>query len=215
MYLYVIRHGQSHVNVGDWATLDSMDAGLTEKGEKQAEALRDWLIKNQRKADVLYASTMRRTQETARYIEEALGLEAIPDDRIREIGNSALDGTALPETGLPRQFNRLKPSTDPFARRGIDVENGESWMHFRTRLGQFVDDMITKHQGQRVYVVAHGGVISAMLDNIYNTGPYRNARTDTYNTAWSLFEYKSQTVHENWMVHYHNRFDHLTETDLL
>ena len=45
---------------------------------------------------------MRRTQETARYIEEAFGMEAIPDDRIREIGNSAVDGSALPEIGLPR-----------------------------------------------------------------------------------------------------------------
>lgn len=215
MYLYVIRHGQSHVNVGDWATLDSMDAGLTDKGHQQAEALRDWLVQNEKKADVLYASTMRRTQETARYVEEALGLEAISDDRIREIGNSALDGTALPEVGLPRKFNYRKPDVAPFAKRGIDIENGESWMHFRTRLGQFVDDMMDKHKGQHVYVVAHGGVISAMLDNIYNAGPYRNARTDTYNTAWSLFEYYPQSGRENWMVHYHNRFDHLTEKDLL
>lgn len=215
MHLYVIRHGQSHVNVGNWATLESMDAGLTKKGHKQAEALRDWLKENNRNCDVLYASTMLRTQETARYVEEALGMDAIPDDRIREIGNSALDGTALPESQLPRKFNPAKPDKAPFAIRGIDVENGESWMHFRTRLGQFVDEMIEKHQGRRVYVVAHGGVVSGMLDNIYNAGPYRNARTDTYNTAWSLFEYHPGAGRENWMVHYHNRFDHLIGKDLL
>ena len=215
MYLYVIRHGQSHVNVGDWATLDSMDAGLTDKGHEQAKALRDWLKSENRSCDVLYASTMRRTQETASYVEEALGMSAISDDRIREIGNSALDGSALPESGLPRKFNPLKPDIAPFANRGIDIENGESWMHLRTRLGQFVDEMIVKHQGRRVYVVAHGGVISAMLDNIYNAGPYRNARTNSHNTAWSLFEYQADVGRENWMVHYHNRFDHLIGKDLL
>ena len=70
MRLYVIRHGQSHVNVGDWATLDSMDAGLTEKGHQQAVALRDWLKENGRTCDALYASTMLRTQETARYVKQ-------------------------------------------------------------------------------------------------------------------------------------------------
>ena len=47
MRLYLIRHGQSHVNVEDWATLDSMDAGLTERGHQQAAALRDWLKRQQ------------------------------------------------------------------------------------------------------------------------------------------------------------------------
>lgn len=215
MLLTVIRHGQSHVNVESWAKIDTMDAGLTDKGRLQAEAYRDWMIKNEHQADVLYASTMRRTQETARYVQDALGLEAILDDRIREIGNSALDGTALAEKDLPRQFSHLNPNTAPYTSRGTDIENGESWMHFRTRLGQFVDDLLAKHQGQRVYVVAHGGVISAMMDNIYNAGPYRNARTDTRNTAWSLFEYYPETGRENWMVHYHNRIDHLLEKDLL
>lgn len=215
MYLYVIRHGQSHVNVGDWATMEIMDAGLTEKGHQQAQALRDWLKENNRSCDVLYASTMLRTQETARYVEEALGMDAIPDDRIREIGNSALDGTALSESQLPRKINPLKPAVAPFAARGIDVENGESWMHFRTRIGQFVDDMIAKHQGRRVYVVAHGGVVSGLLENIYNIGPYRHARADTRNTAWSMFEYQSRSGRENWVLHFHNRIDHLIAKDLL
>ncbi|MEM9953308.1 MAG: histidine phosphatase family protein [Chloroflexota bacterium] len=214
MYLYVIRHGQSHVNVEDWSTLDTMDTSLTNKGKQQAEALRDWLIENKRTCDALYTSTMRRTRETASYIETAFNMNAITDDRIREIGNSALDGTALPENQLPRVYNQIKPDKGPFAHRGIDIPNGESWMHFRTRIGQFVDDLMTKHQGRRVYVVAHGGVISAMLDNIYNAGPYRTARTDTHNTGWSLFEHQN-SGRERWMVRYHNRIDHLIVKDLL
>lgn len=215
MYLYVIRHGQSYVNVDKWDTLDTMDTPLTEKGQQQAQALQDWLSANNRQCDALYTSTMRRTQETARYVEKAFKMDAIPDNRIREIGNSALDGSALPEDALPRQYNRLKPDKAPFAQRGIDVENGESWMHFRTRLGQFVDDLLAKHQGRRVYVVAHGGVIAAMLDNIYNAGPYPHARSDTHNTAWSLFEHQGQSGSAPWVMHYHNRIDHLLKNDLL
>ncbi|MGB7338884.1 MAG: histidine phosphatase family protein [Phototrophicaceae bacterium] len=215
MYLYVIRHGQSHINIAKWDTLDTMDTALTEKGQQQAQALHDWLIANNRQCDALYTSTMRRTQETARYIEKAFQMDAIPDDRIREIGNSDLDGRALSENDLPQQFNPLKANQAPFAARGIDVENGESWMHFRTRIGQFVDGLLTKYQGRRVYVVAHGGVISAMLENIYNTGPYRHARSDTHNTGWSLFEHQGQQASAAWVVRHHNRIDHLHDTDLL
>lgn len=54
MELIVIRHGQSYVNLGNWRELDSMDAGLTELGHQQAQALQKWLDDNQKSADVLY-----------------------------------------------------------------------------------------------------------------------------------------------------------------
>lgn len=214
MLLYVVRHGQSDVNVGSWAEIDTMDASLTNKGHQQAAALRDWLVENGQRADILYASTMRRTQETARYLEEAFEMRAITDDRIRELGNSALDGTALPEATLPRQFNARKAHTNPFINRGVDVVKGESWMHFRTRIGQFTDDLLDKHLGQTVYVVAHGGVMSALFDNIYNVGPYRRARSHTDNTGWSCFEYRADGSREHWEVYHHNRIDHLLNNNL-
>jgi len=192
-----------------------MDSALTEKGQLQAAALRDWLIARDEQADALYASTMRRAHETAHYIHEALGLDIQVDDRIREIGNSALDGRALPETDLPRVFNMNKPDKAPFAHRGLDIDNGESWMHFRTRIGQFMDDLARQHQRQRVYVVAHGGVISAMFDNVFNVGPYRQARTHSHNTGWSRFVHQRTSGRETWQVRFHNRIDHLIEKDLL
>ena len=65
MELVVIRHGQSHVNLGNWDKLETMDTGLTELGQQQAAALRDWLKGSDESIDALYASTMQRTRETS------------------------------------------------------------------------------------------------------------------------------------------------------
>ena len=66
MRLYLIRHGQSFTNVAKWDTLPNLDMGLTDIGNQQAAALRDWLKQSGSSADALYCSTMLRAQETAR-----------------------------------------------------------------------------------------------------------------------------------------------------
>jgi probable phosphoglycerate mutase len=215
MQLIIVRHGESLVNVDDWDKLDTMDTVLTEKGQKQAAALRDWLKNVDTGADALYASTMRRAQETASYLEDAFGMKAIADDRLREIGNNHNNGQAVREVDLPRTFVTETPDKAPFLQRGLGVDNGESWMHFRIRLGQFIDEILAKHIGDTVYVVAHGGVISAMFDNIFNVGPYRRGMVDTINTAWTHFEYRPELGHEPWILFSHNRIDHLIGKDLL
>jgi len=42
MQLYLVRHGQSHVNLADWNNGNS-DEGLTELGQRQAALLAAWL----------------------------------------------------------------------------------------------------------------------------------------------------------------------------
>lgn len=42
MHLYLIRHGQSFVNLEDWSG-GNQDVGLTELGQRQAAALAAWL----------------------------------------------------------------------------------------------------------------------------------------------------------------------------
>ncbi len=67
MHLYLIRHGQSYVNLADWkpASPAEWDASLTPLGQRQAAALAKWLPTAVPHADALYASTMKRAQETA------------------------------------------------------------------------------------------------------------------------------------------------------
>jgi broad specificity phosphatase PhoE len=215
MQLYLIRHGESHVNRDGWATLPSMDAGLTEKGQQQAAALRDWLRDHAVQADVLYSSTMRRTRETAAYVSEALGLDIVFDDRIREIGNNHTAGLPVDESRLPRTFNPQWADVAPFAPRTAEFDDAESWVHLRVRLAQFVDNLAEQHPQQVIYVVTHGGVIAAMFDNVFNVGPYRRCDVHNVNSSWTLFEYRTDNGREPWLLRHHNRIDHLVGTTLL
>lgn len=215
MELIIIRHGQSYVNLGNWDQLDTMDTALTELGQQQATALRDWLKEQNLSADALYASTMRRTRETAQYVSEALGLDPIYDDRIREVGNSHHDGKPVDEDDLPRAYNNFRTNEAPFAPTVPNVDNAESWMHFRIRIGQFVHDIYDKHKDQTVYVVAHGGVMAALFDLVFNVGAYRQCGVNTENTGWARFEYHPDQSYTDWVLHDHNRVDHLSKAGLL
>src|SRR5687767_3460131 len=113
MKLYIIRHGQSHINVADestWSTLETMDTELTDKGHHQAAALGAWMRANEIKADALYCSTMRRARQTAYYVSQALNLEPTFDDRLREIGHNYITGLAIEEEKLPRTFDPRWPN---------------------------------------------------------------------------------------------------------
>lgn len=216
MQLYVIRHGQSLVNLSDWAH-GNRDEGLTELGQRQAEAVAARLASEPGHVDALYASTMLRARETAAAIGKALGMEVVHDDRIREIGNNRLDHA--PWADLPRDYGDFWATARPFASVTPAVEYGESLMHFRTRVGAFVEEMLSRHSGQVVVTVAHGGVLDALFDHVFNVGPWRRCQIWTHNAALTHLEaldfapdsdYFAHAGPEFWRLHRHNCMAHLT-----
>ena len=59
MHLYLIRHGQSHVNLEEWES-GNTDEGLTELGQRQAAALAEVDAGTESvEPNAIYASTMR------------------------------------------------------------------------------------------------------------------------------------------------------------
>src|SRR5690606_25690741 len=95
MQLYLIRHGQSYVNLKEW-TNGFTDEGLTDLGQEQAKRLARWLKETLPNVDHLYASTMKRARETAQSVADAYGCTIHFDDRLREIGNNRLDHAPWP-----------------------------------------------------------------------------------------------------------------------
>ncbi len=208
MQLYLIRHGQSYVNLQDW-TEGNQDTGLTDLGQRQAAALGTWIVAAIPQVNVLYASTMSRARETAEAVAQAYGCHIYFDDRLREIGNNRHDHTAWPNDDLPRQYANYWSSEQPFSSVTPYVDSGETWMHFRTRVGVFVEELVTKHQNEVVIVVCHGGVVEAVFDHIFNIGPWRRCEVWDRNTGLSHFEYVAHPNRETWRLHFHNRQEHL------
>ena len=208
MQLYLIRHGQSYVNLADWAN-GNLDEGLTELGQAQAQRLSAWLPQQVPAPDVIYASTMRRARETAATIAAAYGLPVTYDDRVREIGSNRLDHTPWPSDDLPQDFAEYWASARPFSPMVLNVVGGESYMHFRTRVGALLEDVVAQYREQTVLIVAHGGVLDAVFDHIFNVGPWRRCEVWDHNTAVTHFEYVAHPDRETWRLHYHNRVEHL------
>lgn len=208
MQLYLIRHGQSYVNLQDW-TEGNQDTGLTDLGQRQAAALATWIAAAVPHIDVLYASTMSRARETAEAVAQAYDKNIYFDDRLREIGNNRRDHTAWPNDDLPRQYANYWSSEQPFSSVTPYVELGETWMHFRTRVGLLVEELVTKHQNEVVLIVCHGGVVEAVFDHIFNIGPWRRCEIWDHNTGISHFEYVAHPNRETWRLHFHNRQEHL------
>jgi broad specificity phosphatase PhoE len=205
---YLIRHGQSYVNLADWPN-GNKDEGLTELGRAQAQRLAAWLPQHVPTPDVIYASTMRRARETAEAVAEAYGLSIRYDDRVREIGNNRLDHTPWPSDDLPQDYAQYWASARPFSPTVLNVEGGETYMHFRTRIGSLMEDVVAQHQEQTVFIVAHGGVLDAVFDHIFNVGPWRRCEIWDHNTAITHFEYVAHPDRETWRLHFHNRTEHL------
>lgn len=211
MHLYMVRHGQSHVNLKEWAG-GNTDEGLTELGQRQAAALGKWLPAVVPTIEAIYCSTMRRARETVAPLAAAYKAEVRFDDRLREIGNNRLDHTPWPSDALPQQFADYWASERPFAPVAL-VEGGESWMHFRTRVGWLVEELAEEHHGKTVIVVCHGGVIEAAFDHIFNIGPWRRCEVWHHNTAVTHFEHVERPRPAPWRLLYHNRVDHLRKVE--
>ena len=210
MHLYVIRHGQSHVNLAEWDS-GNTDEGLTELGQKQAAALGKWLPGQVPEIDALYTSTMRRALETAEYVSKAYDMAPRYEDCLREIGNNRWDHSAWPNDDLPREYADYWASERPFSTVTPFTEGGETFIHFRTRVGIFLEELVEKHREQTVVLVCHGGVIEATFDHIFNIGPWRRCEIWNHNTGVTYFEYVEHPRRETWRLHYNNRADHLLE----
>ena len=144
MHLYLIRHGQSFINLTDWnwsggATLDQP---LTDLGVRQAEALAAWLPGHVPTIAGLYASSMRRARQTAEQLAQVYGCETCFEDRVREIGNNRIDHTAWPEDEAPNRYSPVWVTARPFSPTMHDAETSETYMHTRVRVGLFIEELV-------------------------------------------------------------------------
>jgi probable phosphoglycerate mutase len=203
----MIRHGQSYVNQKEWAG-GNTDEGLTDRGLRQAAALSTWLPQKLADVDAIYCSTMLRARETVAPLAAIYEIEVQYDDRLREVGNNKLDHTAWPSDDLP-EYSEFWGSERPFSSITPDREGGESLMHFRIRVGNFIEGLIDKHREQTIIVVCHGGVIEIAFDHVFNVGPWRRCEVWTHNTGITRIELVEHPTRETWRLHYHSRTEHL------
>ncbi|MDO8498267.1 MAG: histidine phosphatase family protein [bacterium] len=149
---YLIRHGNIPHIAGN--------PGLSDIGIQQAKLTA--LHFRDKGITEIYCSPFKRTQETARIITKELNIEDIKtDDRLKERLNWGDD----PSQSFDDFIKEWRKTTID---RSYSPPKGNSSKNAGKRLKEFVDELATHIDNQNIIVVAHGGVITDLLRNMFN-----------------------------------------------
>ena len=154
--LVLIRHGESRSTVDRVVGGHRGCGGLTDRGVRQAKALRDRLDRTGELAGVaaVLTSVLPRAIETAEIIAPALGgLTVEQRCELCEIHPGEGDGLTWEEFSALYRPEGLA-SGNPY--RAMAPE-GESWAGFSVRVGEALLRAAGDHAGETVVVVCHGG----------------------------------------------------------
>jgi broad specificity phosphatase PhoE len=171
--LWLVRHGESTWNVAGLAQGHNDEAELTERGLRQAaEAAAQF---GYRRVRAIYASDLRRAQQTAAAFAAVLGLPVCTDARLRERSLGVLEGTAHKSIGPSATGLGDGLVIDPDTRPA----GGESVRDLYLRAAAFCDDLAAgprdgggsrpaladtelARAGGDVLVIAHGGTVRVL-----------------------------------------------------
>lgn len=154
--LLLIRHAET--STPDVFHGAESDIGLSAWGEHQAQRLAEAL--KDEAAQALYSSSMRRAVATAVPIGAACGLSPTMLPQLHERTIGPLSGMTR-ETGweIYAESKRRWMSGDlEFTHPG-----GESYADIRRRVLPIIEEVLVRHPGKPIIVVAHGVVIRVVL----------------------------------------------------
>jgi probable phosphoglycerate mutase len=158
----LVRHGEALCNVQGVVGGPSGCTGLSSVGIAEAEALRDRLLDTGELADVtaVYASVLPRALETAAIVAPGLGGQAaVADCGLCELHPGAADGMTW--AAFVDRYGGPDWDRDPDA---VLAPGGESWNGFVGRVSAAVTATAARHDGERVAIFCHGGVVEATIE---------------------------------------------------
>ena len=144
--LYLVRHGET-VDNANQIMQGQTQGELNENGLRQARELSEsW---KDREIDVVLASDLKRSMDTARIIAEPHQLEVLTTPLLRERDWGSFTGRFIPS---------LKGEVWP-----DDIETLENLL---SRAGEFITYVKTTFPGKKVLAVGHG-IINKAIQAVY------------------------------------------------
>ncbi len=185
MKVILMRHGQTDCNRdGIWMGR-KLDEPINDTGREQiAKTIPDLKALN---PELIIASPMKRTKESAGIIQEALGIPIEFDERIAEIDIGSLSGKSREEAAtfmslsMEEAIHLYRVGEYDYASLG-----GESFQHILERTQNFLKDLSQRKEGC-VIVMAHGGLVRSLHRVI--TGSVSLVNEGVANGALIVLEY--------------------------
>jgi probable phosphoglycerate mutase len=152
----VVRHGETEWNVAA-RVQGQLDSDLTINGRAQADAIAARMAGES--FDTIISSDLGRAMETARRIAFIRRIPVVPDARLRERHFGVGQGHTYDELDRkwPNVFTRTGPA-DP----DVTIPEGETRREFHERVRSAFHALGAEHEGKRIAVVCHGGVLAAL-----------------------------------------------------
>ena len=168
--LVLIRHGLTEWN-REGRIQGHRDSPLTDEGIAQARACAARL--QSEAFDQVVASDLPRVRHTAELLLAGRSLPIRFDATLRERAYGIGEGLTYAEMDAihPEFFSRIRTTDPDFA-----VEGSESRRQFHLRITTTLRELAAQHDGQRVLVVTHGGVLGVVyrwLNHLHISSPHK------------------------------------------
>ncbi|KRB73309.1 acid phosphatase [Nocardioides sp. Root190] len=159
--IVLVRHGVTPHTTGRRFSggLGGDNPALSEEGRAQATEVAGWLTELKDSIDVVVASPVRRTRETADIVAGALGLPVEEEPGFAEMEFGEWDGLTFTEVA-----ERDKAAMEAwFADMATPPPGGESFVQVRERVLAGLDRVLEAHAGRTVVVVSHVTPIKTLV----------------------------------------------------
>lgn len=156
--LHLIRHGETVLTPGrKFSGIGPLNPVLTDTGRAQAAKVAEAVSKLN--PEVLIASPLNRTSETAKAIAQTTDLEINFDEIWFEMDFGYWDGLSVEEVKAQYPADYEKWLTD----LSFQPAGGESWEAITIRVEAALSKILSEYPGQRVAVVTHNCVIKTAV----------------------------------------------------
>lgn len=165
-FVYMVRHGETILTPDrKFSGTGKLNPPLTEEGLIQAEKVAAEIAKI--KPEVLIASPLQRTKQTAEIIAQATGLKPIYDEVWYECNFGDWDGLSVDEVKAkwPDEYLEWISSST------FTPPHGESYDDLAARIEPAFDALAEQYPGKRVVIVTHNGVIKQLASMVIEGNP--------------------------------------------
>ena len=157
-FIYFVRHGETVLTpTRKFSGTGALDPELMQEGLDQADLVAEEAVKLG--AEILIASPLQRTRQTAEAISRTTGLEIIFDEAWFELSFGSWDGKSIEEVKEedPDAYQAWLNST-AYAPGG-----GESYDEASVRIEEGLEKLVAEYPGKKIIVVTHNGVIKTAI----------------------------------------------------
>ena len=209
--IWLIRHGEAHVNQpnpdGTYSLIDRQ--GLTKRGVEQAMLLRDRLVREDVRPDVVITSSFPRAHQTACIVGEGLGVEPVLDHEIQE-WRPGDDAEVIPMGEALGSWNRILAGHDHDVRI---TPASESHNEFLSRADRALVKIADDHADRTVLVFTHGGIIGRSFVTFLDLPPQRSLiGIRSLHTSITEWRRTVELDEPTWQLNRYNDVAHLDAT---